>query len=178
MGSILNNDVNGVINSLETNHSKGSELSSYIQSMLQNDETETISGMINRLHTGNDQNEDAISHFTALTDGEYKNAQNLGYFMGSIHSALNSISEERQQQADIISKIFSGVVAMFGRDIIGAMADSILSSYTSMTANAPNLTSVLTDLGFPRYPDGRSYENASVETIYRSRITSVMEGLD
>ena len=189
--SILDSDTSGIITRLEkTNNAKG--LTSYMKSMLNNDEGDKVHQFVNRLTTGDASKtptENIEQNSGTATKPIYQNARNLGFLAGSIYSATRQITSDTNKQADVIKNIFgavlgaggaanpaSGVAASLANGLTAEAARNIVDQINSGTVD---LRQGLLRLTLPPDASGDPYSGTAKEAYNGSfSATALQNGFD
>ncbi|TWI05881.1 hypothetical protein IP90_00143 [Luteimonas cucumeris] len=185
---LLDSDTTGVVRELETAFRDGKGLTSYLAEQLEHGGEagqKQIGEFIAKLQSGNDLSEDPQARFLATdADGNYRNAQMLGYFMGGVEAGINIVAGNRADEAAMIATVFKGVVGAFGAINPGTgVAASGVSTLTDLMVtsaadgyknDASNLRDTLTSLAYPRDDQGRPFEGEQAETPYDTALLRVV----
>jgi hypothetical protein len=176
--TLIRSDTTGVVGALERQQDHRS-LTSYAREMLENHRTTDLSLMIQQLLRGNHLTQDPRRFLDAKqtdANGEryYKNARDLGYFLGSIQEAIDQMKLDAKSAADIIVNLilganqfvppplnkFLGLAANAGKQQMIARVAEMLSGNTRES-------DALYQLAFPRDPKtGRLVELASRSEVW------------
>ena len=177
--AVLRSDAGGVVRALEQDADPyGLAFTGYVKSMIQDGRSGDVGRLL--VDLGTDGGTRAPSDWvTERAPGDhngdtyYENAQTLGYAVGSVQAAIESITSDRRDQADAVKSIFGATVGVAGAahpagGAVGSVltglgneaVDAVVDRYTSQDQT---LSSTLRDLAFPRNPDGSRY-NGPAET--------------
>ena len=187
---ILNKDTVGTVSSLEHQFRDGKGLAAYAKSMINAGQDKQLGTFISRLLEGNGNTQNPIDRFGQQVTGSdgkphYKNAGDLGYFVGAIHAATSSITGDRDKQANIVKNIFGSIAGAVGATGPGAgVAAAIVNGLTAATVDevtsrlndgTTDLRTALRELAFPHDPKtGDTYEGAA-EADYDSAAGRVID---
>jgi hypothetical protein len=186
--NLLDSDATGIVRELETSFRDGKGLTAYLTEQLEHGGEagqKQIGEFIAKLQMGNDLSEDPSARFLA-TDGEgnYRNAQTLGYFMGGVEAGINIVTGNRGDQATMIATVFKGFVGAAGAINPGTgVAASGVSTLTDVMVtsavdgfknDAADLRDTLTELAYPRDADGQPFEGEQAETPYDTVLLRVV----
>lgn len=194
LSGLITSDTNGVMRSLESNFREGRGITTFTEQMIRQGRNSELKVIIEQLRLGNDGKGDAVKRFEATEGaGNERNAQTLGYFVGSIYSGVSAINRNIDKQAGMVKAIF-GASLSGGKDVAGmwlstgakgavgalvatAGAVGILATdqiARDMKAGNKDLREGLSELAFPRDAQGRKYEGEEAETAYDAAVSRVI----
>ena len=181
MTNLLRTDPNGITTQLRTGaNPSGASMVAYTAGLMETGQTEVARDLIVRLQQGNDGTGNASQNFTDPVV-----ARNLGYFTGATAAAINDVTSDRQDQANLLKNIFgagfgaagaanpvAGVIASVGNGITAQTIDSI----TSDVADGDKaLKQAIFELGIPRDTSGRIDDRGTGYTDYNAAFAAVAE---
>jgi len=186
--SLLDSDTTGVVRELETAYRDGKGITTYLAEQLDyggQAGQEQIGEFIAKLQMGNNLLQNPATRFMDTDgDGNYRNAQMLGYFMGGVEAGINIVTDNRSDQANLIATVFKGFVGAVGAINPGTgVAASGVSTLTDVMVNnavdgfkndASNLRDTLTNLAYPRADNGQPFEGEQAETPYDTALLRVV----
>jgi len=114
---ILTSDTNGVINELayDRRFDDGRGLTNYVEQLIENGDTATISSIQVQLLLGNDGQGDHTERFNEVgNDGVARNAGKIGFFSGSVQNAVDNIDASNAQKRALVTDIIgtsSGILS-------------------------------------------------------------------
>lgn len=184
MSHLYRTDVNGITDALERDYQAGKGMAPFLEHLIESGDAgkAQIKGYIGQLACGYDGKGDAFARFTSPVsqDGDiyYPHAENLGYFAGSLHVAIEGITKNNKEQADLIKDIFGAVagkiptpgvndaVGLLGKKSIDAVVDHLKKGDVE-------LFEALVELTIPNDPrTGRVYDGPA-ENSYNEAWFSV-----
>ncbi|MCW7538008.1 hypothetical protein OOT46_09120 [Aquabacterium sp. A7-Y] len=171
LSRILTSDTNGVMRALETGSPSrlGRGISAFTEQMIRQGRNDEIKAIIDKLSRGNDLNEDPSARFKA-PDG--RNAQVLGYFVGSIQASVRNISKDAEAQAELLKAIFSAS----GYDAAAAAGGVLIDAVVDVeTEGQKKRGDELVESAYPRDPDGQPVEAVNPETVYDTAALRVIQ---
>ena len=187
--TVLRRDTTAILGALEQTTPGGGAFPDYLASMISSRQSAEVGQMLVRVGTGNGQARSSAEWVTRQVPGDtdgrpyYINAQTLGFAVGSVGAAIESISDSRRTQGDLVKSVFgvaagvagaagpqAGVVASVLTGAVNAGVDQVTSSYIRGTND---LEASLSELAFPRNRDGTRY-NGGAETPYDSSVGRVL----
>lgn len=186
---LLNSDVNGIVGELQAQvDPTGESLAVHAKHLLENGQEAQVRSYIQQLQHGNDGRGDAYQRFGATTpvDGQptYLTARNLGYYAGATGAAINSITDDRNKQAELLKNVFgtgfgavgaintpAGVIASVGN---GLTSQAIMSIYDQIKEGDKDLKTALYELAIPSDGNGRLY-NGPARTDFNAAYSVVPE---
>ncbi len=194
LSELITSDTNGVMRELETEFREGRGISTFTEQMIRQERTDELRVIIEQIKRGNGGQEDPVQRFEA-TEGRdnRRNAQTLGYFVGSIYVGTQTISRDIDKQAGIIKAIFADSLSG-GKDLAGVWLSAgakgavgvlvgtvgatgvVLTDQIArgMKAGNKDLREGLAELAFPRLPNGQKYEGERAETTYDAAVSRVI----
>jgi hypothetical protein len=194
LSGLVTSDTNGVMRSLESNFREGRGITTFSEQMIRQGRNGELKVIIEQLRLGNDGKGDPVKRFEATEGaGNERNAQTLGYFVGSIYSGVSAINRNIDKQAGMVKAIF-GASLSGGKDVAGmwlssgakgavgvlvatAGAVGIVATdqiARDMKAGNKDLREGLSELAFPRDAQGRKYEGEEAETAYDAAVSRVI----
>lgn len=188
LSRLITSDTNGVMAELESQFRSGKAITTFTKQMIEQGRTEELKVIVTQLQRGNDLKGDALQRFsTPNAEGEYANAQVLGYFVGSVHAAAYKMRGDVDRQVSTFKAIFGGTLSG-GKDVasnlwLGASASKALLGLgvgvtaavglvtadqigRDMKSGILNEREALTEFAYPREANGRLYEGQRAETAY------------
>lgn len=187
--SILRRDAAGVLGAFERTRQGGGAFPDYVASMIESGQSAEIGRMLVRVGTGNGTAQSA-GWITQQRPGDvdrrgyYANAETLGFAVGSVSAAIDSISDSRRDTGNTLKDIFgvaagaagtvnapAGVVASVLTGVVNVGVDAVVSRYVAGDAG---LKESLTALAFPRNVDGTQY-NGGASTPFGQSIDFVVD---
>lgn len=132
LSQLIDTDTNGIVTALERgadprsdsplaglNTRNGNGMSTYLAELVRQQDYDQLHQLIARLQIGNSLpgNGDPLaflSEFTLDREGNRnrQNASNLGYLLGGLREGIESISSDRQAQADMLATIFTTALGL------------------------------------------------------------------
>lgn len=195
MSELLTSDTNGVMRELEQDFREGRGITTFTEQMVRQGRNDELKVIIDQLKVGNDGNGNEIQRFESRegSDNE-RNAQTLGYFVGSIYAGVGAINRDIDKQAGMVKAIFAASLSG-GKDVagmwlstaakgaVGALvatvgATGVLATdqiARDMKAGNKDLREGLAELAFPRLPSGQKYEGEEAETAYDAAVSRVID---
>jgi hypothetical protein len=185
MSKLYGTDVNGITSGLERNYQAGKGMAPFLEHLLSEGGKEgkaTVRSYIAQLSAGNDGKDDPFKRFTQPEgqDGGvyYPNAEKLGYFAGSLHEAIGSISTTRKEQAALVNDIFgaaTGNIPIPGvSDAAGFVSkQAVDAAVKGMEAGDVELFEALVDLTIPTDPRTKNVYDGPAENSYNEGWFSV-----
>ncbi len=129
---LLDTDTTGIMRELAYNQSTmdGTGFSAYAKHLLNTDQEAVLGEQMARLQLGNDLSQDPIARFedtTTLASGaqRYENAGTLGYFVGGVYSATESISDDVATQREMTTNVLNTALATVTLGVGPATAGAI-----------------------------------------------------
>lgn len=179
--TLLDSDPNGIVTQLRTDvDPSGSAMVAYTGGLLASGQTDTIRNTIVRLQQGNDGSGNAFDNFSDPVV-----ARNLGYFVGGTAAAINDVTSNREDQANLLKNIFgagfgaagaanpaAGVIASVGNGLTAQTIDSIVSDVAD---GDKELKQALYELGIPRDASGEITDEGSGYDSYNAAFAAVAE---
>lgn len=188
LSKLITSDTNGVMAELESQFRSGKAITTFTKQMIEQGRTDELKVIVSQLQKGNDLQGDPLQRFTATdANGDYVNAQTLGYFVGSVHAASHKLKLDVDRQVSTFKAIFGGGLSG-GKDAVsnlwlsGGAAKAVLGVGVgavaaiglltadeigrSMKAGVVSQRDALTEFAYPRLPNGRLYEGEQAETPY------------
>jgi len=110
--NLLQSDTTGLVDQLTTTEPTGQSLSIYVRQMLEQGRTQELGDMISKLTMGNDRAQSPVEFLNAQeTDitGQpyYRNAENLGYFVGAIAGSIEDMNLDSTLASERIGDIYT-----------------------------------------------------------------------
>jgi hypothetical protein len=190
--SIIDSDTNGVVGKLDDLDESGRSLTSYMKDQLTHGQEAHVKTLVARMVYGNELKEDAFTRidkdFDPSNRESYKNAEDLGYLLGSVGAAVDQMAGERADETAVLKNIIGttaggiatagpgpGVPAMLVSGGVNAIADQALTNYRE---GLGDLKSTLIELALPRYPSGEhkgEVYGGDARNAFNSRIGRVQD---
>lgn len=181
MTGLLRSDPNGITTALRTSADpSGKSMVAYVGGLMETGQTDVARDLIVRLQQGNDGTGNASQNFTDPVV-----ARNLGYFTGATAAAINDVTSNREDQANLLKNIFgagfgaagaanpaAGVIASIGNGITAQTIDSIVSDVAD---GDKDLKQAIYELGIPRNASGQIDDRGSGYTDYNAAFAAVAE---
>ncbi|PCD04544.1 hypothetical protein COC42_09905 [Sphingomonas spermidinifaciens] len=200
--AIINSDTAGVVSELNRNTPtrQGDDFAAYAKEMLASGQEARLGEQMARIQFGNANNENPVDRLYAETpvpgtpgDVRLQNTEALGYFIGGVTRAANSITSDVQAQramtTNVLNSVLSVVDKVGGRiygNAVGIPA-SVATRWVQTAAEAAigdptaNAADQLTRTALPEHPaTGESAVGTRVEeafTAARVRVQSSTAGL-
>ncbi len=117
--AVLRHDAAGIVGTLERANRGGGAFPDYVASMISAGQSAEVGRMLVRVGTGNGTAGSAqwvTRQSRGDADGQpyYANAQTLGFAVGSVGAAIESISDGRRAQGDLIKDVFGTAAGVAG----------------------------------------------------------------
>ncbi len=201
MTTLLKSDPGGVMAQLAGARSTldGQAFSTYAKEMLNSGGGSTLGDIMKTLQVGGASAQNPANYFeheqpVTLPNGSrttrYDNAEALGYFVGGVQAAAQSITSDRKEQADLITGVLKSGLTLLDKYKVGGLqgqiAASVAKEWVSMGVNAAlkelrddpgavgkamDLASIPTDPADGRIAVGsgsRSAYNTALDTVLRN----------
>lgn len=112
---LLSSNTTGVVGALEEQDDSGRDLTTYMQEMFVDGRTAELGHMIRQLQSGNDLSRDPPTFLKERIpdmtgDPFYKNARDLGYFLGASQAAINKMNLDAKATGDTLTNLFTYAV--------------------------------------------------------------------
>lgn len=120
LSRLLTSDTNGVMRELETQFNVGRGITAYTEQMIRFERTDAMKVIINQLKYGNDLTGDGAQRFKTKEGpggDELRNAQVLGYYMGSVYAATTIMNLDVDRQIGLGKALFAGGLSG-GKDLV------------------------------------------------------------
>lgn len=181
LSNLMGSDPNGITTALRTDvDPSGSAMVAYSRGLIDSGQTDAVRDMIVRLQQGNDGTGNAYENFSDAAV-----ARNLGYFTGATAAAINDITSDRADQANLLKNIFgagfgaagaanpaAGVIASVGNGITAQTIDSIVADVAD---GDKELKQALYELGIPRDASGEISDEGTGVDSYNAAFAAVAE---
>ncbi len=178
---IMQSDPNAVVNELQTRTDiTGESLSNYIKEMLNSDRAQDVRNLLVQMQQGNDGSGNAYQNFA-----NPETARNIGFFAGATAAAINSITGDAEDQANLLKNIFgagfgaagaanpaAGVIASVGNGITAIAIDDIINGVKN---DNTDLKRALYELAIPRGPDGKLNMQGTGYTDFNAAYSAIAE---
>ncbi len=186
LDALLAEDATGTLAILESRYRDGDGLTSFMREMIAHDRYDDVAGLVVQAQRGNDGDGDPADRFIATDgDGNYRNAQVLGYVVGSMQSGITELNLSSREQAEELQGIF-GAIALVGQTTgtLGEVTTSGLEWVTSqkvedalndLASQRIDLARAIRDLAYPQDGDGNPVEFERAETAYDAAVGRVID---
>jgi hypothetical protein len=185
LNDLLTTDTNGVMAELETQFREGTGLTRFVSEMIaQGRAEEDLKPIVAQLKLGNELDGDPIKRFEAKdSQGDFRNAQTLGYFVGTVYSGVSNLNAGRDADADALSDIFNlasivtglgGKAVDLGKFAVTKALDQHIDDYKRENLE---LRDTISMLAYPTDANGRRYEGAKAETVYDTAVGRIKDNL-
>jgi hypothetical protein len=186
LNALLQTDPTGIVAELEENYRDGGGITSFMREMVAQDRNEDIAGLVVSVQSGNGQDENPVERFLESDgQGNYRNAQSLGYVVGALQSGVTELNRSNAEKAGDLEEIF-GLIAVAGEGgsaPVGVVTSGLewvtsqlVDDTTSQLAQGNiDFAEAIRDLAYPRDASGDPVEFEAAETAYDSALGRVID---
>jgi hypothetical protein len=194
--ALLDSDVRGVVDRLNTDESTGKSLATYTQQVLRENPSAS-NGILGRqlaqlqgVGTGR-----APAQYIGqpVKDGQghdfYRNAENLGYYSGAVQAGINKTTADAKAQGDIFKNIFTaglfaGSAAFPGAPVAvkvavplvnGLGGQSFLDAAASVSAGNRSLRDAFGEAALPHDPTSQDRVRGAADPFYQGSEATVIQ---
>jgi hypothetical protein len=195
MTRIMDSDTRGVVDRLNTEQAGGQALTTYLKQLISENPTannDVIGRQIAQLQ-GAGVATNAVefvqrSETAANGDLFYRNAQNLGYYAGSLQAAVNKIAGDDKTQAEILGNVFSTTLSAattaitslpVGGKIVSGLANGLSRELirqisADVAAGRKDLRDALYELALPRAQAGADRARGPADPFFQGAANTVV----
>lgn len=178
MTAVMDSDTSGIVQELATqaDNKFGNGLASYAKSMLESGEAgrEKLAEQLNAIKYGNDGTGNV--HDRLAQENQYGDrpvAAALGYFSGAVWAGAESISNDKQAQADLITDVLVTAVSLHPATAVSA--EGIKHLVNAAVQNDANLGEAMYQSVLPTDANGTISVNADIQDTIHTRFSDVAE---
>ncbi len=111
----------------------GTAFATYAKQLLNTDQADVLGEQMARLQMGNSLNEEPIARFETSVNRPngatvYENSGTLGYFVGSVYSATESISSDIKSQQELVTAVLKSALTVIDKTKVGGPAVGTVAS--------------------------------------------------
>lgn len=186
---LLSDDPNGTLALLESRYRDGDGMTSFMREMIAHGRYEDVAALVVQVQRGDSGDADPADHFTATDEaGAYRNAQVLGYTVGSLQSGITELNISAAEQAEHLKGIFEPI-ALLG-EATGTVGDVTTSGLEwvvgqkvdaatdELAAERIDLAGAIRELAYPQETTGGEtlpVEFEPAETAYDAAVGRVID---
>ncbi len=181
--NLLATDTNGMMAELETQFREGAGLTRFVSEMIEQGRAEKdLKPIVAQLKLGNQLDGDPIQRFEAKdSEGDYRNAQVLGFFVGAVYSGVSALNADKDTEAQALSDMFNiasiatgvgGRAVDLGKLVVTKALDQHIADYKSKNIE---LRDTISKLAYPMDANGRRYEGGKAEISYDTAVGRVKD---
>ena len=185
LAKVVRSDTTGVVDELENTDRYGKAMTTFNKELLTSGQEDVIGHIIADLQTDNGRNPDPVDFISQadIIDGDkhYGNAQNLGYYSGSVQAGIDGMTNDVEKQAGQIKNIAISILGGLGdhakvpTGVITGLTFEVITQVTDgIAAEHQQMQDGFYELAFPRAPGSdRPYEGPA-ESYYDSASSRVI----
>jgi hypothetical protein len=196
MTKLLDGDTRGIVNRLNGRDVGGHALTTYLQEKIRENpaaRNPEIGRQITQLQgAGTGMNGarfiDVAEKAAPNGDNFYRNAQNLGYYVGAMQAAINKMNSDAKTKGDILSNVFTTTVsvaaasnpaltvpARMGVQFANGLTKEIVRAVVDgVSTSGKGLRDALTELALPREPNQEERSRGPADATFEGAANTVV----